>query len=291
MLIQWRPRFTWERPVNPPAWVVGDKSKAPYLWIRDPHAGQSARFETYHPDEESGLWRSFEELGGIVSAKRRRAKAVEFVKSYGALGLMGDHSSNCKEDEGEWWSESDALHRASELWTATKERNADLTLKLLTAHPDYEHADWLPAQKRTERFDSEVIRLGKFAVGNDINLKFEEHDIEFGMELAEPDNPASSLQVGIFPRNLIGFIWLQFARAVEGNRDYQQCQACGRFFEIGSNQTSRSDKKFCTPTCKANAHRRLKEEILQMHERGMRVEQIAKSTSKDIAKIREWIQS
>jgi hypothetical protein len=62
--------------------------------------------------------------------------------------------------------------------------------------------------------------------------------------------------------SLIGAIWLQFAKAVEGNKEYRQCQnaRCRRWIEVGGNRTARSDKKFCSPSCKSDAHRRKSEQ-------------------------------
>jgi hypothetical protein len=68
---------------------------------------------------------------------------------------------------------------------------------------------------------------------------------------------ASSKQVGlrVVPQTFIGFLWLQFAKAIDGGRSYRRCEDCGKWFELGG-QSSRSDKRFCSGTCKARRHRK-----------------------------------
>jgi hypothetical protein len=56
--------------------------------------------------------------------------------------------------------------------------------------------------------------------------------------------------------SLIGAIWLQFAKAVEGNKGYRQCENCREWIEIGGRRAARSDKRFCTPSCKSAAWQR-----------------------------------
>jgi hypothetical protein len=97
--------------------------------------------------------------------------------------------------------------------------------------------------------------------------------------------------IHLSPSGLSGCLWLQFALAVEGDKSYQQCGECRTWFEVGGNRTARSDKKFCTPTCKANHHRKAKEEIRRLHRDGVSAADIADRTGKDLSKIMEWIRS
>jgi hypothetical protein len=68
--------------------------------------------------------------------------------------------------------------------------------------------------------------------------------------------------VFIEPANLAGALWLQFALAVDGNRDYRVCKQCREWFEIGGNQKRsvgadhrRADARFCSDACKQKAYR------------------------------------
>ncbi len=60
----------------------------------------------------------------------------------------------------------------------------------------------------------------------------------------------------IRPRGVSGAVWLQFARALEGNRDYRQCAECDRWWEAGPDGRSRSHKAYCSNACKQRAYRR-----------------------------------
>jgi len=68
-------------------------------------------------------------------------------------------------------------------------------------------------------------------------------------------NASGQLVIRLIPNSLIGALWLQFARAAEGNKAYRQCQNCKDWIEVGGNRTARSDKKFCNPSCKSAFHR------------------------------------
>ncbi len=87
-----------------------------------------------------------------------------------------------------------------------------------------------------------------------LNLKLIEHSVS--VRLLWDSRTHTSLSVHMVPTSLISCLWLQFGKAVAGNRDYRQCGNCEKWFEVGGSTGARSDKKFCTPTCKAAAHRR-----------------------------------
>jgi len=75
------------------------------------------------------------------------------------------------------------------------------------------------------------------------------------------DNGRSFLFVE--PTNLIGALWLQFAQAVDGDREYRVCEQCREWFEIGGAKKKdgagvdhhRTDSRFCRPACKQKAYR------------------------------------
>lgn len=65
-----------------------------------------------------------------------------------------------------------------------------------------------------------------------------------------------SLRFG--PRDLRAALWLQFARAIEGDKEYLQCEHCRMWYEIGSREGARSDKRFCSTACRARNWRAAK---------------------------------
>ena len=58
---------------------------------------------------------------------------------------------------------------------------------------------------------------------------------------------------------LIESLWLQFANAIEGNKEFQRCKHCHSYFEIGAG-AGRKGKAYCTDACKSAAWRSRKEQ-------------------------------
>lgn len=55
-------------------------------------------------------------------------------------------------------------------------------------------------------------------------------------------------------RNLLGAMWLQFALAVDGDKEFVTCKGCGDWFEIGGDK--RRQSKHCSEACKSRAYRK-----------------------------------
>lgn len=55
-------------------------------------------------------------------------------------------------------------------------------------------------------------------------------------------------------RNLLGVIWLQFAKAVESNIEYRRCAQCSQPFIPHPGERGKK-KKFCTDACKSKNYR------------------------------------
>ncbi len=84
-----------------------------------------------------------------------------------------------------------------------------------------------------------------------VNAKLSEHRIHVAIFW---DRDYEKLGLTMVPRTLIGFLWLQFARAIQGDLRFRQCEDCRKWFECGGS-SSRADKRFCSGTCKARSHR------------------------------------
>jgi hypothetical protein len=61
------------------------------------------------------------------------------------------------------------------------------------------------------------------------------------------------------PQDLMSEMWLQFARAVDGDREYAKCEGCHNWFEIASPDGGRRDKQFCGSACRARHWRKQRE--------------------------------
>lgn len=58
----------------------------------------------------------------------------------------------------------------------------------------------------------------------------------------------------IVPHSLIGALWLQLARAIEGDKQYRQCAACMKWFEL-SPDIARTNRIFCSNACRSRGYR------------------------------------
>lgn len=65
----------------------------------------------------------------------------------------------------------------------------------------------------------------------------------------------AGLELRIRTSSLWQFMWLQLAQAASGHREFDTCDHCGRFYEIGSKK-SRKDRDYCTKSCKQMAYRK-----------------------------------
>jgi hypothetical protein len=101
----------------------------------------------------------------------------------------------------------------------------------------------------------------------------------------------TSLSRRMVPNNLAGCIWLQFAGAIEGKKDYRQCRNCRKWFQIGGDRGARADKKFCSLSCKATAHRKKREEALRLFSTDMPVKEIARRLDTDLNTVKGWLKN
>ncbi len=97
-----------------------------------------------------------------------------------------------------------------------------------------------------------------------------------------------SMGLRIVPNDLLGAMWLQFARAVAGNRRYRQCDACGLWFEVSPEQ-NRTNRRFCSTACRSKFYRRKKELARELRAEGLSVEDIATRLDSDTGTVGGWI--
>lgn len=71
----------------------------------------------------------------------------------------------------------------------------------------------------------------------------------------QPDSERSvPLSLSLAPNDLLGVVWLQFARAIEGDLQYLRCRQCGKWFQVSA-KARRSTTAFCSTRCRVNWHR------------------------------------
>jgi hypothetical protein len=86
----------------------------------------------------------------------------------------------------------------------------------------------------------------------------------------------------------LGCIYLQLARAIADNRQSRRCAICQIPFELGG-ETSRSDRKFCSSSCRTQHHRDKQTRAVELHKDGMTPGKIAKALESDLPTIKKWL--
>jgi hypothetical protein len=272
----------------------------------------SFRARWYEPlVQHSGLFREFADL-------ESEETIVRFASSYGALGGQlrqdifvspaerADHPVLC---DGEllkrWWSEIRAMRDAIQLWEWVRAEDVDsLAGYLAPREIDLNQVPIgaLPFEEANKRYprtllgsESRLARYARFAPGDvlgpalaavqdEINIRLEYETA--GLLLWDPSERQHTLR--IVPRSLRGALWLQLARAVEGNKEFRQCSACQRWFELDP-RVARRDRHFCSGTCRTQAYRNRQLQAQQLHEQGVPLNQIASRLVTDVETARGWI--
>lgn len=227
---------------------------------------------------DGALFREFSEV------KETPEEILKFANTHGWLGiselvtLRGEPKSlPTKEHEGRlgemferWVSEIRSMKRLLSLWEqlTNESRRTSQTFRhhlrwsegsiVYAWICDNETGEEVVASRHEspgllaflERSRSARLIL-KFYLQSSVNCKLIEHKVSARLLF---DSEFERVGLTIVPTNLIGFLWLQFARAIQGNARYRRCEDCGKWFEYGG-KAARSDKRFCSATCRVRTNR------------------------------------
>jgi hypothetical protein len=159
-----------------------------------------------------------------------------------------------------------------------------------------ETAHDIPADARALRKPRNVIHLALIVVQMLANKQLWTHAgpcLLYGPPtprngLGAEEVPQSRLNLRIVPKNLLGAMWLQYARGIDGNKDYRQCRQCGKWFEI-SLEANRPTRFFCEDACRYKFYRERIVVAQKLHLEGVSIEVIAQRLETDTATIEGWI--
>ena len=221
--------------------------------------------------EQSGLYKTF------ASLPPKRPEILKFADGFGLLGIGGPDTvtaepSVWQEPLGIWVREIRAMALAERVRQMLKQEPADV--RGLSTVISWEGPNGVyytspetgrPVAIATKRRDPELLErfdAGGLIVPARVMLwRLINDHLEgnvSGKLLFDPTY--SRLNLYIVPKDLLSALWLQLARAVDGNRDFAQCEVCRNWFEISSPDGARSDKRFCGTACRARAWRKAKAE-------------------------------
>jgi hypothetical protein len=95
-------------------------------------------------------------------------------------------------------------------------------------------------------------------------------------------------EVHAIPRNLFAALCLQFALALAGNKHFQQCVSCGKWYELLPG-VNRADKQTCSQTCRTRLYRQRKLRALALHAEGKTARAIAHEQEAKPDAVAKWI--
>jgi hypothetical protein len=262
----------------------------------------------YDPLQLRALFRTF-----ALQTEITEHGILEFANRYGLLGLAemplppkkAPSPLRTGETFGSWANEIAAIRRLIHIWEAAKNGAETELSKTIAWREDgvyfINRGSTLPSSPpEMECFAGRylreelltVLRPGDFLgparwfVQVSINRQLDKYHVRPSLLW---DSAYKRLDLNLVPRDLAGCLWLQFARAVEGDKDYRQCAHCRGWFEVGGSRAARADKKFCSPTCKASAHRAKHEEALRLFSAALPVTEIARRLGTDLNTVKGWV--
>ena len=110
------------------------------------------------------------------------------------------------------------------------------------------------ADERHEMFSEmtpgDVLVPALAHIRDEINMHLAEHT---SAQLNAGTN-ITGMGIQLVPKNLFGALWLQFAEAIDDDRDYRRCTQCLKWFEIAPG-SGRPDKLYCSDACRMRSYR------------------------------------
>jgi hypothetical protein len=217
----------------------------------------SGRHSMIHPMDRhhAALFRRFADLDAADTAA-----ILTFVRQYGWLGITPRPSQVSRLPDG-------SIHHAEgephQIWVneIAKMREAIW----LSEHPKYRKRD---EEKFRWLFDSHLQHVqGRMNVAKD-----------------------GRAQLRVAPVTLLAAMWLQLALAIAGNKNFVKCRFCERQIEISTAESGfRTNREFCSETCKTNDYRARKRKALKLAKQGKPPSKIAKIVATEPETIRRWL--
>jgi hypothetical protein len=280
----------------------------------------------YEPMAESGLFLQFAEtepteegilgfanlsgsLGGRISAK----------VSYPVPGELGAFGLGPGELLVNWKREILGMRHAVELWSMQKSANTEGLSRFIywmgpkkrgtRKYPSravayrgpritewplsfvlYEDDEGPDAKLFSGFTPGDLLGPSRVFLDGIVNNKLKEHPASVGLF---PETDRRQLRQGRHstirwvPSSLISCLWLQLARAIEGNRSHRQCEQCRKWFETAGEK--REDARFCGNPCRFRAYRGRIKEAQELRTGGVSLREIAQQLGSDVKTVKGWV--
>ena len=275
-------------------------------------SGKTFQQKRYRPlQDHSGLFRIFADV------EPTEAGILGFANKYGLLG--GDVSGHIRistpgkpdsievgEPIKKWKDQIGLMGWVWDLWQAAQTRKVEEVSRLLN----------LREEGKDSSIPAEILFVpGGFKLSGQIIKSPEDHpgtpstldpkDIVksalllvqhlVNEQLARKVFPyllwsidATGLGLGMQPTSLLGALWLQLARAIDGQKEYRQCKECQTWFEL-SPEVARTNRLYCSNACRIRAYRGRQEKAQEMNRKRKPINEIAKILGTNVRTARVWI--
>jgi hypothetical protein len=91
------------------------------------------------------------------------------------------------------------------------------------------------------------------------------------------------------PDTLVVALWLQLDAAVKRNSVFRPCRGCTLWFDISGKSGFRTNREFCSASCRVRAVQNRKKRAQEMAKEGKQAEAIAKELETNLEVVRGWI--
>ena len=255
--------------------------------------GLFREFASLHPASEEDIVRfagNYGWLGGdrMQTQVARAKKGEPGVAMSSTTMMFGERITS-------WQAEVATMEHLVSLWEATTGVSAKLA-KVVTWEKNgsgvrYEGILGLAVIAKTnyreEFFNNlnagELVRPTLDFVRTRVNKLLEDRGITNRL-LWDPNYRRQ--RVHVVPTSLVAALWLQFAKAIEGDKEYRQCEQCDRWFEVAAEK--REDAKFCQNACRSKAYRERQKTARKLRGEGVAVREIARRLDSDTKTITRW---
>jgi hypothetical protein len=111
----------------------------------------------------------------------------------------------------------------------------------------------LSGDPTTRDVPTDPVGLAVAYVSELVNVRLRDHT---SMRLLHREREPGGMPLGLYvvPVNLLGAMWLQCARAIEGDGRYQRCPQCQEWFKVPP-KALRENTTYCSPRCRVAAFR------------------------------------
>jgi hypothetical protein len=301
---------------------ASDSGKHPWTVLDSLIVPQGTPVKTYLPSKEHPrLFLDFARVPIIPS------EILKFADDYGLLGLVtegppdaGERPETVVDWAGQIWE----MRTAVDLWLMVQQEDVDnLTMhfQVVTNPPGQRSVvfrslyDAQLAHK--EGLFQEILNLQAFGIPTQETIAstalnpemvevFENCDLlaaarrflaqKVNGHLPRPfhgqltvDAGGTRLEWDVIPRSLIDALWLQLAQAISAGKTYRECKECGSWFEVSPEAKHRSNRRFCSDSCRTKAYRKRQERAREMRGRGVDVGTIAEKLDTSRKSAEKWV--